>query len=105
MARLLLSLESSDPLLTLAMPFSCLRFDGTDGTVMLWHLTDRPPPAFGVDVDEAETGFEKEHWRMVRMIRVSTQEIYDMAWSPNGESLVVGGTDFVARIINPHDGE
>lgn len=41
---------------------------------------------------------------MTRMIRVSSQEIYDMAWSPNGETLVVGGTDFVARIVNPHDG-
>jgi chromatin assembly factor 1 subunit B len=71
---------------------------------MLWHLTDRPAPSFG-EVDEGEASFEKEHWRMVRMIRVSTQEIYDMAWAPNGETLVVGGTDFVARIINPHDGE
>lgn len=93
---------------------NCVRFSpsgdllasaGDDGTVMLWHLTDRPVPAFG-DVDDAaaDAAFEKEHWRMIRMIRVSTQEIYDMAWSPNGEHLIVGGTDFVARVINPHDG-
>ncbi|CAO1628321.1 unnamed protein product [Sympodiomycopsis kandeliae] len=99
---------------------NCVRFSpsgdllasaGDDGTVMLWHLTDRPLPAFGggVSADLADdpshdAAFEKEHWRMTRMIRVSTQEIYDMAWSPNGEHLIVGGTDFVARIINPHDG-
>lgn len=78
---------------------------GDDGTVMLWHLTDRPVTSFGESAsDEADTAYEKEHWRMTRMIRVSSQEIYDIAWSPNGDSLAVGGTDFVARIINPHDG-
>lgn len=71
---------------------------------MLWGLTDRPVTTFGEQPDD-EASFEKEHWRLIRMIRVSTQEIYDMAWSPNGDSLIVGGTDFVARIINAHDGE
>ncbi|CAO1626259.1 unnamed protein product [Parajaminaea phylloscopi] len=93
---------------------NCVRFSpsgdllasaGDDGTVMLWHLTDRPVTTFGDPApDDADSTFEKEHWRMTRMIRVSSQEIYDMAWSPNGDSIVVGGTDFVARIVNPHDG-
>lgn len=38
------------------------------------------------------------------MTRATSLEIYDMAWSPDGESLAVGGTDFVARIINVEDG-
>lgn len=75
----------------------------TDGTVMLWHLTDRPTAAFGEDQDVDST-FEKEHWKMSKIIRVSTQEIYDLSWSPNGDFLIVGGTDFVARVVNPHDG-
>lgn len=39
------------------------------------------------------------------MTRATQQELYDLAWAPNGETLAAGGTDFVARIINAQDGE
>ncbi|GAC98642.1 hypothetical protein PHSY_006236 [Pseudozyma hubeiensis SY62] len=79
---------------------------GDDGNVLFWVPSDRNKPNFG-DVAsslEGESQFEKEFWRVKLMCRATQQELYDMAWSPNGETLAVGGTDFVARIINVQDG-
>uniref|UniRef100_V5ELI2 CAF1B/HIR1 beta-propeller domain-containing protein n=1 Tax=Kalmanozyma brasiliensis (strain GHG001) TaxID=1365824 RepID=V5ELI2_KALBG len=79
---------------------------GDDGNVLLWVPSDRSKPGLG-DVStnlEGEAQFEKEHWRVKLMCRATQQELYDMAWSPNGETLAVGGTDFVARIINVQEG-
>ncbi|SNX83471.1 related to CAC2 - component of the chromatin assembly complex [Melanopsichium pennsylvanicum] len=79
---------------------------GDDGNVLFWVPSDRSKPSFG-DVTstlEGESQFEKEFWRVKLMCRATQQELYDMAWSPNGETLAVGGTDFVARIINVQDG-
>lgn len=79
---------------------------GDDGNVLFWVPSDRSRPGFG-DVStnlEGESQFEKEFWRVKLMCRATQQELYDMAWSPNGETLAVGGTDFVARIINVQDG-
>lgn len=36
--------------------------------------------------------------------RVTTNEIYDLAWSPDGTHFIVGSTDNTARIYNAHTG-
>ncbi|PWZ01503.1 WD40 repeat-like protein [Testicularia cyperi] len=79
---------------------------GDDGNVLFWVPSDRHKPGFGDSLTslEAEGQFEKEFWRVKLMTRATQQELYDMSWSPNGETLAVGGTDFVARIINVQDG-
>ncbi|SJX66165.1 related to CAC2-component of the chromatin assembly complex [Sporisorium reilianum f. sp. reilianum] len=79
---------------------------GDDGNVLFWVPSDRSKPGFGdvITTLEGESQFEKEFWRVKLMCRATQQELYDMAWSPNGETLAVGGTDFVARIINVQDG-
>lgn len=78
---------------------------GDDGNVLFWVPSDRSKPGFGdASSLEGESQFEKEFWRVKLMCRATQQELYDMAWSPNGETLAVGGTDFVARIINVQDG-
>ncbi|PWN47142.1 WD40 repeat-like protein [Violaceomyces palustris] len=80
---------------------------GDDGNVLFWVPTDKARPTFGdshPSLEDSEHQFEKEFWRVKLMTRATQQELYDMAWSPNGETLAVGGTDFVARIINVQDG-
>jgi chromatin assembly factor 1 subunit B len=76
--------------------------------VLLWVPAEGPPTGFGssgsLEVD-GDAEFAKEHWRVRTMARTSMSEIYDMSWAPDGETLLVGGTDSVARIINAHDGE
>ncbi|PWN87604.1 WD40 repeat-like protein [Acaromyces ingoldii] len=78
---------------------------GDDGMVLLWIPSDAPTSAFGSALDDdLDADFAKEHWRLRTMARASSSEVYDLAWSPTGDSIVTGGTDFVARIINANDG-
>ncbi|KDN52319.1 hypothetical protein K437DRAFT_15925 [Tilletiaria anomala UBC 951] len=78
---------------------------GDDGFVMFWVLSNQRQSAFAAAADQGDDAhMDKEHWRMRFTSRPTTSEIYDCAWSPSGESLVVGGTDFVARILNGQDG-
>lgn len=93
---------------------NCVRFcpkgellatTGDDGMVLLWIPSDGPPTSFGAAFDDdGDADFAKEHWRLRTMSRASSSEIYDMAWAPSGDSLVIGGTDFVARILHAGDG-
>lgn len=81
-------------------------FVPTDGMVLLWIPSDAPASSFNPSFDDdGDAEFAKEHWRLRTMSRASSSETYDMAWSPSGDALVIGGTDFVARIINANDGE
>lgn len=79
---------------------------GDDGSVLFWVRSDQLRPAFGESqaAVDPQTQYEKESWRVRLMSRPTTQELYDMAWSRDGDSLVVGGTDFAARVINTADG-
>lgn len=73
--------------------------------VLLWIPSDGPTSSFGSSLDDdGDAEFAKEHWRLRTMSRASSSEIYDMAWSPTSDALVIGGTDFVARIISANDG-
>ena len=74
---------------------------GDDGNILLWIPTDIPATAFGEDHAE-----DKESWRIKHMIRTNSgAEIYDLAWSPDGQYFITGGMDNTARIFNAHTGK
>ncbi|KAG9124991.1 hypothetical protein FRC07_009435 [Ceratobasidium sp. 392] len=75
---------------------------GDDGMLAIWSPTDRPVHNFGDSAEEQQ--YEKEHWRARVVIRTTTREVYDLAWSPNGEYIVTGSTDNTARVHNSTDG-
>lgn len=80
---------------------------GDDGNVLFWVRSDQLRQAFGENhftSAEGEAQYDKESWRVRLMTRATPQELYDMAWSPDGEHVAVGGTDFAVRIINTADG-
>ncbi|QRV98835.1 WD repeat-containing protein [Ceratobasidium sp. AG-Ba] len=75
---------------------------GDDGMLAIWSPTDRPVHNFGDSAEEQQ--YEKEHWRARVVVRATTREVYDLAWSPNGEYIVTGSTDNTARVHNSTDG-
>ena len=73
-----------------------------DGFVLLWvpkpgasdgassSTMSASSSAFG-DSSGVEEG-SKENWRVKMMVRPTTNEIYDLAWSPDGAHFIVGST-------------
>lgn len=74
---------------------------GDDGNILLWEpAEDQRLRAFGEDNED-----DKEHWRVKRSFRVPLEhEVYDLAWSPNGQFFITGSMDNVARIWNANSG-
>lgn len=75
---------------------------GDDGNVLLWVPCEPKEVGLGDD----QLGIEREHWRVKSMCRSSTgSEIYDLAWSPDGNYLITGSMDNIARIYDARDGQ
>jgi chromatin assembly factor 1 subunit B len=93
-----------------------------DGLIILWVPSDLPPSNFGEE--SAEEMGDKEYWRDKRAIKyvftrrvtraasysfenrssVTKQEIYDIAWSPDGKYIIAGSTDNLAQVFSVADG-
>lgn len=70
--------------------------------MLLWVPSENPAisSSFGDDGQE-----DVEHWRVKTMCRSSSgSEIYDLAWSPDGQFFITGSMDNVARIYNAEKG-
>ncbi|KAF8501284.1 WD40-repeat-containing domain protein [Gautieria morchelliformis] len=75
---------------------------GDDGMIIIWVQTDRPvAAAYG---SEGVADEDPEHWKVRISFRCTTNEIYDLAWSPTGEYVIAGSTDNAARIFSVADG-
>ncbi|KAL7418057.1 WD40-repeat-containing domain protein [Mrakia frigida] len=85
---------------------------GDDGFVLLWvpkptssdgassTSMSASSSAFG-DSAGGEEG-QKEFWRVKMMVRPTTNEIYDLAWSPDGAHFIVGSTGTCIKAIADH---
>ena len=67
--------------------------------MILWVPSETHHPTFGNDGIE-----DKESWRTKHMCRSSGAEIYDLAWSPDGNYFIIGSMDNIARIYNAATG-
>ena len=72
--------------------------------IAIWSPSDRPAVSYGSDASAEDAQYGKEHWRVRIVLRCTTHEVYDLAWSPNGEYIIAGSTDNTARIFNAADG-
>ncbi|GAA6054059.1 hypothetical protein JCM3770_001345 [Rhodotorula araucariae] len=71
---------------------------GDDGNILIWVPGESSKKIGETDEDRA---YERESWRVRSMIRsMSGKEIYDLAWSPDGERLLAGSVDHTATIYD-----
>ncbi|KAL0579910.1 Chromatin assembly factor 1 subunit [Marasmius crinis-equi] len=79
---------------------------GDDGMIIIWAPSSTPQTsAYGSDLSPEELSNEKEFWKPRIMVRCTTMEVYDLAWSPTGEYIIAGSTDNAARIFLAADGK
>ncbi|KAK7062875.1 Chromatin assembly factor 1 subunit [Paramarasmius palmivorus] len=79
---------------------------GDDGMIIIWAPSSTPQAsAYGSDVNPDEMSNEKEFWKPRIMVRCTSMEVYDLAWSPTGEYIIAGSTDNAARIFHAADGK
>ena len=73
---------------------------GDDGNILIWVPSEHQEHgSFGDDA----LG-DKETWRVKHMCRSMGSEIYDLAWSPDGQFILSGSMDNIARIYNTSTG-
>ncbi|KAI0752558.1 WD40-repeat-containing domain protein [Daedaleopsis nitida] len=77
-----------------------------DGMLIVWAPTTSPhASSYGSDLAPEDLQYEKEHWKPRNTIRCTSMQVYDLAWSPTGEYIVVGSTDNCARIYTASEGK
>lgn len=97
------------------------RFLPLDGMIIVWAPSATPQSTtYGSDLTPDEVQFEKEYWKprttfrcagfsaisslVLRAVRCTTMQVYDLAWSPTGEYIIAGSTDNTARVFASADG-
>jgi len=96
-----------------AKPVNVVRFSpsgnllasaGDDGTIILWKFsneTDKCSMMEGLDDDIQN----KENWIVHKMMRGHIEDVYDLAWSPDGTQLISGSVDNSAIIWDTVKGQ
>ncbi|KAM0751309.1 WD40 repeat-like protein [Meredithblackwellia eburnea MCA 4105] len=76
---------------------------GDDGNILFW-VPGESSNQFGESAEDK--AYEKESWRVKSMLRTkSGQEIYDLAWSPDGAFILAGSVDHTANIYDVTNGQ
>ena len=73
---------------------------GDDATIILWALKAGAGPAGNLD-GEAE---ELEHWSMAATLKGHTEDVLDLAWSPDSRHLLSGSVDNTAIVWDTQTG-
>ncbi|KAG6918309.1 hypothetical protein DXG01_015401 [Tephrocybe rancida] len=79
---------------------------GDDGMIIIWAQSATPQAStYGSDLTPEELQHEKEYWKPRTSFRCTTMQVYDLAWSPNGDYILAGSTDNTARVFSVADGK
>ncbi|RDB17163.1 putative WD repeat-containing protein C26H5.03 [Hypsizygus marmoreus] len=79
---------------------------GDDGMIIIWSPSSSPQATtYGSDLTPEELQLEKEYWKPRTTFRCTAMQVYDLAWSPNGDYIIAGSTDNTARVFATGDGK
>lgn len=71
---------------------------GDDAIIMLWRLNSSPDHSTNATLMEEEDLQSKETWTSHKALRGHLEDVYDLCWSPDGNSLISGSVDNSAII-------
>ncbi|KAI8901126.1 WD40-repeat-containing domain protein [Globomyces pollinis-pini] len=71
-----------------------LASSGDDGSILLWEQSDKKQLSLGEEDENTE------NWKIAVLLRGTTSEVYDMAWSPDGKQIASVGIDSSIRIFD-----
>lgn len=69
---------------------------GDDGSILIWQQSDRKQDSSSLDDDDEGS----ETWRVVSLLRGTTSDLYDLAWSPDAKFIISACIDNTSRIFN-----
>ncbi|KAM9343619.1 chromatin assembly factor 1 subunit B [Pholidichthys leucotaenia] len=79
---------------------------GDDAAILLWKLNDSKEPEQAlVFQDEEDDQLNKESWTVVKTLRGHIEDVYDICWTRDGNSMVSGSVDNTAILWDINKGQ
>ncbi|XP_037345558.2 chromatin assembly factor 1 subunit B [Pungitius pungitius] len=79
---------------------------GDDAAILLWKLNDsKEPEQVSMFQEDEDAQLNKESWSVVKTLRGHIEDVYDMCWTQDGNSMVSGSVDNTAIMWDINKGQ
>ncbi|XP_056281780.1 chromatin assembly factor 1 subunit B [Pseudoliparis swirei] len=79
---------------------------GDDAAILLWKLNDsKEPEQAPLFQEEEDAQLNKESWSVVKTLRGHIEDVYDICWTRDGNSMVSGSLDNTAIMWDVNKGQ
>ncbi|KAK2839890.1 hypothetical protein Q5P01_013630 [Channa striata] len=79
---------------------------GDDAAILLWKLNDsKEPEQTPVFQEDEDAQLNKESWSVVKTLRGHIEDVYDICWTRDGNSMVSGSVDNTAIMWDINKGQ
>ncbi|XP_075398428.1 chromatin assembly factor 1 subunit B isoform X2 [Tenrec ecaudatus] len=78
---------------------------GDDAVILLWKVNDNKEPEQIAFQDDDEAQLNKENWTVVKTLRGHLEDVYDICWAADGNSMVSASVDNTAIMWDVSKGQ
>ncbi|KAM4608600.1 chromatin assembly factor 1 subunit B [Polymixia lowei] len=79
---------------------------GDDAAILLWKLNDsKEPEQAPVFQEDEDAQLNKESWTVIKTLRGHIEDVYDISWTRDGNSMVSGSVDNTAIMWDINKGQ